>query len=44
MSGDDFCPHCDVTNDLHDGPDSCEYAEAKARLLAAMDRAFGLVR
>lgn len=33
-----FCAHCGVTNDLHDGPDSCEYAESKARLLEA----FGL--
>ena len=30
---DQFCPHCGVTNDLHDGPDSCDHADAKARLL-----------
>ena len=40
----DFCPHCDVTMDLHDGPDTCEQAESKADLLAAMERAFGLRR
>lgn len=33
-----FCPDCDVTMDLHDGPDSCEYAERKADALAGMTR------
>jgi hypothetical protein len=28
-----FCPLCDVTLDLHDGPDSCTAADAKARVL-----------
>lgn len=35
---DGFCPLCGVTLDLHDGPDSCDNADAKARLLEA----FGL--
>jgi hypothetical protein len=35
-----FCPLCEVTLDLHDGPDSCEYAEAKARILEG----FGLLQ
>ena len=28
-----FCPLCDVSLDLHDGPDSCSTAQAKADLL-----------
>lgn len=31
----EFCPWCEVTLDLHDGPDSCDVAERKARLLQA---------
>lgn len=27
-----FCEFCDISLDLHDGPDSCEYAEHKARM------------
>jgi hypothetical protein len=38
---DGFCPHCDVTMDLHDGPDTCEYAESKARALETFDRVLG---
>lgn len=32
---DQFCPLCGVTLDLHDGPDSCSLADAKASLLEA---------
>lgn len=39
-----FCPQCDVTMDLHDGPDSCDYAQHKADLLSVMDRAFRVGR
>ena len=28
-----FCPLCGVTLDLHDGPDTCATADAKASLL-----------
>lgn len=35
-----FCPLCEVSLDLHDGPDSCGTADAKARLLTL----FGGVR
>ena len=28
-----YCPHCEVALDLHDGPDTCAYAESKARIL-----------
>ncbi|MGD9753309.1 MAG: hypothetical protein AB7W59_20130 [Acidimicrobiia bacterium] len=43
MSADDdqFCPHCDVSNDLHNGPDSCAYAEHKANMLEALLGIFG---
>jgi hypothetical protein len=34
MSEPQFCPLCDVTLDLHDGPDSCCAAEQKADMLA----------
>jgi len=37
---DQFCPHCGVTNDLHDGPDTCASAEAKAALLERFQREF----
>ena len=33
-----FCPLCDVTLDLHDGPDSCSSAEAKADVLDMFGR------
>ena len=32
-----FCPLCQIVLDLHDGPDSCESAEMKARLLEEFD-------
>lgn len=35
-----FCPLCGVTLDLHDGPDTCEYAEQSARAIESMDRMF----
>lgn len=35
---DQFCPLCDVTLDLHDGPDSCARADAKARVLESFGR------
>lgn len=35
---DRFCPLCEVTLDLHDGPDSCASAEAKASLLESFGR------
>jgi hypothetical protein len=41
MSEDGFCNLCDVTLDLHDGPDSCHLAEGKADLL---DMFFGAFR
>lgn len=28
-----FCPFCEVSMALHDGPDSCDVAERKARLI-----------
>lgn len=31
MKQPQFCDDCDVSLDLHDGPDSCEYAEHMAR-------------
>ena len=37
----DFCDECDVSMDLHDGEDSCDSAEAKARLL---ERFGGMIR
>ena len=37
---DGFCDLCEVTLDLHDGPDSCESAEAKARILETFESAF----
>jgi len=41
MGDDDgFCPLCDVTLDLHDGPDSCTSADAKARVLESFGRLF----
>lgn len=30
---DAFCDFCDVSMDLHGGPDTCHLAESKARLL-----------
>ena len=33
MSTDRFCPLCDVALELHDGPDTCAAAGAKADLL-----------
>jgi len=34
MTGNDkFCDECAVSMDLHDGPDSCESAKSKARML-----------
>lgn len=30
---DQFCDLCDVSLDLHDGPDTCDLAERKAVLL-----------
>lgn len=33
MTGPQFCSLCDVSLDLHDGPDSCDLAETKAHLL-----------
>jgi hypothetical protein len=38
MSEPQFCPLCDVSLDLHDGPDSCDSADAKARLLESFGR------
>ena len=37
---DGFCPLCGVTLDLHDGPDSCAEAEAKASMLERFERMF----
>lgn len=37
-----FCDLCDVSLDLHNGPDSCESAGKKADLLAKLDRVFGI--
>jgi hypothetical protein len=37
-----FCPFCDVVLDLHDGPNSCDSADAKARILESFP--FGVVR
>lgn len=42
MADDGFCPECGVTNDLHDGPDSCDSADAKARILESFP--FGVLR
>jgi hypothetical protein len=28
----EFCDHCDIRLDLHDGDDSCEYAAHKVRM------------
>jgi hypothetical protein len=44
MTPPQFCPLCDVTLDLHDGPDSCSSAEAKARLLEEFASTFGGAR
>lgn len=33
-----FCPLCDVSLDLHDGPGSCLTAEQKASLLDSVFR------
>jgi hypothetical protein len=41
---DRFCDLCGVTLDLHDGPDSCDNAEAKARLLEEFSSLFGGAR
>lgn len=38
---DGFCDECGVTLDLHDGEDTCESAEMKARLLEAFGRTVG---
>ena len=38
MSAAEFCPLCDVTLDLHDGPDSCSSAAAKADTLSLFGR------
>lgn len=38
---DGFCDECGVTLDLHDGEDTCESAEMKARLLEAFGRIGG---
>lgn len=37
---DGFCPLCGVTLDLHDGPDSCDHADHKARVIES----FGMFR
>ena len=45
MSEDDrFCPECEVSLDLHDGPDTCESAGRKADLLDQFLRPFAQVR
>lgn len=36
----EFCPDCDVTMDLHDGPDSCDYAESRACAIESVERMF----
>lgn len=33
-----FCPHCGVSNDLHDGPDTCHIAEQKAQVISMFGR------
>lgn len=33
MNENQFCPLCEVTLDLHDGPDSCGSADRKATTL-----------
>lgn len=41
MNDDDrFCPLCDVSLDLHDGPDTCHSAQMKADLLERVARMF----
>lgn len=40
MSG--FCDRCGVTNDLHNGPDSCDGAEAKVLVIEMFDRVAGI--
>lgn len=35
-----FCDECGVSFDLHDGPDSCEWAAVKADQLARMEAIF----
>lgn len=37
-SEDGFCNECGVTLNLHNGPDSCDYAEARAEGLEQMER------
>jgi hypothetical protein len=44
MTAPQFCPDCGVTLDLHDGPDSCDLADAKARLLEEFSFIFGGAR
>lgn len=41
MSNDGFCDLCEVSLDLHDGPDTCESADAKARTIEMFFGAFG---
>jgi hypothetical protein len=41
MSEQEFCPLCDVSLDLHDGPDTCALAAARARLVEIFDRMIG---
>lgn len=38
MKTDQFCDLCGVTNDLHDGPESCDYAGRKADAIDEMSR------
>ncbi|HEY8662471.1 MAG TPA: hypothetical protein VIL68_02535 [Propionibacteriaceae bacterium] len=38
---DGFCPDCDVSLDLHDGPDTCKSAGMKADLLRDFWGVFG---
>lgn len=42
-----FCDECGISLDLHDGPDSCEWAQLKADAIARVDWAIftaGIVR
>lgn len=41
-----FCDECGVSIDLHDGPNSCEWAERRAEAIARVERALfrGILR
>lgn len=39
----EFCEHCDVSLDLHDGDDSCDYAAHKVRMIEMVNGFLGRV-